>query len=291
MRALGGTLQRVRGVLAAAALVAALALAGAADASFIVDRNASGVSLRISGKSAIVNYSRGGARRSVVLSGAINARPPSSGVAQVAFHAAYGYGSRPGGTCAAYTGPSLPFLVAACDAPDGSHWALQNWQRLEANFGGSRADAELHASHWSGDLPKLEVWQDWAYDGRYQHLFGRYTYQGKPVYGFRSTGAGSPLDPYGRNIYLDTLDSAYGRGWHRENSFLAHKPTGVFCYGFYPHAGRPGTGSTYRLTAQGPGVTPIVSWVGQAPGAYDATVDAQMNDLQRSLGDRLCRHS
>jgi hypothetical protein len=163
--------------------------------------------------------------------------------------------------------------------------------RLEPDFGGARADAELHASHWSGDLPKLEVWQDWAYDGRFQHLFGRYTYLGKPVFGFHSTGAGSPLDSYGRNIYLDTLDSAYGPGWHRENSFLAHKPTGVFCYGFYPHAGKPGTGSAYRLTAQGPGVTPIVSWTGRAQGAYDAGLDAQMNQIERSLGDRLCRHS
>ncbi len=282
----------MRGVSAAVlGLVAALFLAAAANASYIVDRNASSVSLKVSGTSAIVNYRDGGTRKNAVLSGAINARQPNAGIPQVAFHVVYGVGARPGGSCRAYTGPALPFVVAACDAPDGSHWALQSWQRLLPNFGGSHAAWELHASHWSGDLPKIEVWQDWSYDGRFQHLFGRFTYQGKPVFGFRSTSGGAPLDAYGRNMYLDTLDSAYGAGWHRENSFLAHKPTGVFCYGFYPHAGKPGTGSAYRLTAQGPGVTPIVSWTGQAQGAYDAGLDAQMNELQRSLGDRLCRHS
>jgi hypothetical protein len=159
------------------------------------------------------------------------------------------------------------------------------------NYGGTRADSELHASHWTGDLPELEVWLDWSYGGRYQHLFGRYTYRGTPVHGFRSTSVGSPLDPYGRNMYLDTLDSPYGRGWRRENSFLAHKPTGVFCYGFYPHKGRPGTGSAYRLTAQGPGVTPIVSWSSASLGGFDPAVEGEMNELQRSFGDRLCRQN
>ena len=60
-----------------------------------------------------------------------------------------------------------------------------------------------------------------------------------PVYGFRSTPTGVPLDSHGRNIYLDTLNSAYGPGWRRENSFLSHRPTGVFCYGLYRHGGRP----------------------------------------------------
>ncbi|HEY8237329.1 MAG TPA: hypothetical protein VIF85_11865, partial [Gaiellaceae bacterium] len=59
-------------------------------------------------------------------------------------------------------------------------------------------------------------------------------YQGKPVYGFHTTGLGSPLDGYGRLIYVDTFDSRYGSGWHRENSFVTHRPKGIFCYGFFP---------------------------------------------------------
>jgi hypothetical protein len=136
----------------------------------------------------------------------------------------------------------------------------------------------------------LEVKTDWTYR-KFDHLYGRLTYKGQPVHGFRSTSSGRPLDPFGRNIYVDTLDSAYGPGWKRENSFLAHRPTGVFCYGFFPHAGRPpGTGTRYRATVIGPGVTPIVSWEGPAPGPYDAAKDEVANAEQRKLfaGDKLC---
>src|SRR5437764_1259083 len=82
---------------------------------------------------------------------------------------------------------------------------------------------------------KLDVWQDWVYHGRFRHLFGRYTYMGQPVHGFGSSHFGAPTDGYGRLLYLDTHNSAYGSGWRRENSFLAHNPTGVFCYGFFKH--------------------------------------------------------
>jgi hypothetical protein len=275
----------------AAAAVVALALPAPASASFLVDRNASGVSLKVSGGSAIVNYQARGSVRHVVLTGAVNARRPDAGVPQVTFRAVYGSGAQAGGACRPYDGPALPLLVAACDAPDGSHWALQSWQRLLSNYGGTTAPYELQASHWTGELPKLEVWVGWSYGGRFQHLFGRYTYVGNGVHGFRSTRYGSPLDAYGRNLYLDTLDSAYGSGWRRENSFLAHSPNGVFCYGFYPHRGSPGTGSAYRLTAQGPGVTPVVMWSGSAAGGFDTALDDELNALQRSLGDSKCRQN
>ena len=47
---------------------------------------------------------------------------------------------------------------------------------------------------------------------------------GSPFYGFSWKPNGEPLDDYGRNIYVDTLDSAYGEGWYRENGFLTHRP-------------------------------------------------------------------
>lgn len=269
-----------------ATVVAALAAVPLAGASFIVDRNASNVTLRISGGTAIVNYKKAGRARSVTLSGAVNARPPSS-AAQVRFDVRYAWGTKGGGTCLPYDGPALPFLVTACKAPDGSYWALQSWNRLQPNYGGKSAPWELSASHWTGDLPKLEVWTDWKY-AKWQHLFGRLTYDGKGVFGFKSTSRGNPLDTHGRNLYLDTLDSSYGSGWRRENSFLAHNPTGVFCYGFYPHRGRPGTGSQYRLTVQGPGVTPIVSWTGPPPAPFDRAQQAELTALLRSFGDRQC---
>jgi hypothetical protein len=40
---------------------------------------------------------------------------------------------------------------------------------------------------------------------------------------------------------------------------------------------------------QGPGVTPIVSWEGDALGAFDSGLQAEMTSLLRSFNDRQCR--
>ena len=190
--------------------------------------------------------------------------------------------------------------------PDGSHWALQAWQRGLPNLGLDpwkplQATTELRLSHWNGELPKLEIWTNWAYSKRFDHLFGRLTYLGLPVYGFLASSMGAPSDSFGRNIYVDTYNSAYGPGWKRENSFLSHRGTGVFCYGFYPHDPYPGypavgrrpagKGERYRATVVGPGVLPDVTWEGSAPGAYDEALDRQLADAQRALygSDTLCK--
>jgi len=57
----------------------------------------------------------------------------------------------------------------------------------------------------------------------------------------------------------------------RFNGFLTHNSRGNFCAGVYPNMfgrGPAGAGSDYRATAIGPGVTPIVTWEGPAPGHY-----------------------
>ena len=82
---------------------------------------------------------------------------------------------------------------------DGSHWALQSWQRGLPNLGLDpwkplQASWELRLSHWSGDLPKLEIWTNWAYSKRFDHLFGRLTYLGQPAYGFAASAKGAPAD-------------------------------------------------------------------------------------------------
>src|SRR5207248_1952026 len=109
--------------------------------------------------------------------------------------------------CGPYTGPPLAKLVVACDAPDGSHWALQAWRR-ELPDGGWPANTrqremELHLSHWRGQLPRLFVDTDWIYNGQYDHLFGFLKYRTIPVYGYSATSTGNPEDTYGRNIYVD----------------------------------------------------------------------------------------
>jgi hypothetical protein len=163
------------------------------------------------------------------------------------------------------------------------------------NFGLSPTPAqavwELRLSHWRGDLPLLAIKQDWAYK-RFDHLWGTYAYLGHPIFGFRVTPTGAPLDTHGRNLYLDTFNSAYGSGWKRENSFLAQNPGGNFCYGFFPHGNRPsGKGTRYRATIIGPGVTPDVYWEADAPGEYNRELDLAANAEQKELaGDsKYCR--
>jgi hypothetical protein len=287
---------------AAVALIVALSLPATASASQLIDRNAHGIQLQVNAHGqALLTYNAHGSFHRVVASGAINARTPNPSVPQVRFRKDYsGRSWTAAGSCRKYDGPRLAFFVTGCAAPDGTYWAVQSWRRTLPNFDGrptSRLGAwELHLSHWNGPLASLEAWTDWVYDGRYHHLFGRLTYAGQPVYGFSATRAGSPRDDYGRNIYVDTFDSRYGKGWRRENAFLAHRPTGVFCYGFYRFTSRgPGNGAKYRLTAVGPGVTPDVSVVVNGlhdfdrNNAADVAYEQQQNALQDSLGDKKCR--
>jgi len=262
----------------------ALATAGEAAASELIGRDADRAGLQVNGAGqAHVSWYEDGATRHVVAKNALNARPPSPGVPQVSFQLRYGARSIGRAGCGSYDGPPLAWLVVACKAPDGSYWALQRWQRLKPNYGGTRGVWELRLSHWSGPLPVLELWTDWAYR-RFDHLYGRYTYRGAPVHGFRVTPQGSPLDDYGRNLYVDTRDSRYGPGWRRENSFLAQRPNGAFCYGFYPHSSRPaGKGTHYRATVIGPGVTPDVMWESGAPGPFNTARERRANAHQRQL--------
>jgi hypothetical protein len=285
--------------------VVALVAPASAAASELIDRDAKGVKLAVNrAGQALLTYRAAGKTRRVLAWGAANAIAPTPSRRQIAFRLDFagGWGTyrrnvwrgfRDG--CRPYDGPALEWLVTACKAADGSYWAVQSWQRMLPNYGltASREQAvwELRLSHWTGPLAVLEVKLDWAY-GRYHHLFGRFTYDGAPVHGFRATSGGNPLDTFGRNLYLDTMDSAYGEGWRRENSFLTHRGSGAFCYGYYAHGLRPaGQGTRYRATIIGPGVTPDVHWESPAPAAYDRAQDLVANDEQRELfaNGPLCR--
>jgi hypothetical protein len=269
---------------ACAFLLVVLAFVGDAAASELIGRDGDRASMQVNGAGqAHVAWSEDGITRHVVAGGAINARPPRPGIPQVSFQLRYGARSIDGAGCGGYDGPPLPWLLVACKAPDGSYWALQRWSRLKPNYGGRTGSWEVRLSHWSGPLPHLQLWTDWAYR-RFDHLYGRYTYQGRPVHGFSVTPQGNPLDDYGRNVFLDTLDSRYGAGWRRENSFLAQRPNGAVCYGFYPHGSRPpGKGTQYRATVIGPGVAPDVTWEGGAPGRFSPARERQANAHQRQL--------
>ena len=276
--------------------MAALSAAPAA-ASDRIALNATDVRLAVApnGRAALVTFRSGGTLRRVLASGGINAVHAAAGRAQSAFELDASPPAVPfRNACRAYDGPELAWFVTACKAPDGSYWALQSWQRMLPNYGlqpsGIQGAWELRLSHWRGALAVLDIDLDWSYRGRFEHLFGTLSYLGHPVHGFRTTSRGVTLDPFGRNVYLDTFNSAYGSGWKRENSFVAHRPRGTFCYGLVPHGSRPsGKGQAYRATVIGPGVTPDVMWQGTSPGRYNPARELQANAIQRSWRDRLCR--
>jgi hypothetical protein len=295
-----------------------------ASASQLIDRNARNVRLQVStdGK-AMVSYWAHGRSWNVLVWGAINARHPTRARKQVQFRldraggwGAFGRRLRFRNACQTYDGPALAHLVVACKAPDGSYWAVQRWRRLLPNLGFAPWNAQqrawaLHLSHWKGPLAVLEGYTDWSWKGRFHHVFGRLTYLGQPVHGFRTTRHGARLDKYGRTVYLDSFDSSYGRGWRRENSFVTHSGTGVFCYTFRrrdPRTGGyalppgyregrrgPGNGSAYRMTVEGPGVTPDVKWEGRGLPRFNALAaghvghEQAMNARLDAFGDRLCR--
>jgi hypothetical protein len=301
--------------LAATAFVVTAAPASGSEP--LADANVSLASLEVNGKGeALVTYKRSDGRvRHVLVWGALNARAPSAEVPQVRFRWDYagGWGKYRNGKywarfknrCSPYDGPPLPLLVAACKAPNGTYWTIQAWQRRLPLLGFDpwlphHSNWELHVAHWSGPLPVLEVHPNWTYDGRWQGLFGRYSYVGAPVYGFGATAKGVPKDNYGRNLYIDTLNSAYGPGWKRESGILTHQGTGTFCHSFVPQrpfAGYPSqdvrpaaAGERHRITVGGPGVTPVLQVELAALTQADRDRDHEFNSAfdRVMAGDRLC---
>jgi len=308
----------LRVLLPLCALIACAPATPALASESITDFNATFQSLAVNTKGeALVTYTRANGKvRHILVWGAVNALTPVDEVVpQVRFRYDYaaGWGKYRNASywstfrdgCTPYDGPALAYYVAACKAPDGTYWAIQSWQRRLPLLGfdpwkPEQTAVELHVSHWSGDLPKFEVYTHWTYGGSWQGLFGRLTYAGNPVHGFRSTAEGNPLERYSRNVYIDTFNSAYGAGWRRESGILTHRPTGTFCHSFVPQKPFPGypsqelrppaPGEAYRITVMGPGVTPVIVWEGpgltSADRASAESITAVFDQLM--AGDRKC---
>jgi hypothetical protein len=311
-----------RALLIAAAL-AALAAGQARASEPLTDTNLQNVTLQVNAKGiALVSYARANGQRHVLVWGAINALAPNPDIPQVKFKWDYSGGWKSqhnprywktfDNACQAYDGPPLVDVVATCKAPDGSYWAVQAWQRKLPHRGfqpstGGQTAVSFDVSHWSGSVATLELYVDWPKTFNYEteQIFGRLTYQGQPVHGFHTTANGIPTDAYGRGLYIDTLDSAYGAGWKRETSIVFRNPTGSFCYAFYPThdvslPGQPlrpaGVGAKYRITTIGPGVTPDlqaqVDGIGKYDGGsgQDAALEQRQLDLydQITNGDKFC---
>ena len=267
-------------------LLAALCAPGAAAGAIFGDTSVRNPTLKVNARGiALVEYTtRAGLRRHVLVWGAVNglAHAPADGSAQERFRMDYsgGWKSRQNprywrtfrNGCRRYDGPRLPFFVTGCTAPDGTYWALQAWRRNLPMRGFApwtvkQRGVELHVSHWSGELPELQVYRHWTYGRRHQGVFGRLLYRGQPVYGTRTPSA-TVRDEWARNVYIDTFDSDYGPGWKHDTAIATHRGNGGFCYSFVrqaPPSGYPsdqpngnGLGKRHRLSVIGPGVTPIV---------------------------------
>src|SRR2546423_1242695 len=157
----------------ALALAGGAALAPCAAASDRLALDATQVKLAVSadGETAVVTYRSHGRLRHALVSGAVNALPPSEAVPQVRFaidwtggwetHRNGRWWQRVGNHCRSYDGPDLAGLVAACDAPDGSHWALQQWQpkpphRGSPPYGAGQTASERAVSRWIGPPAEVE---------------------------------------------------------------------------------------------------------------------------------------
>lgn len=308
----------MRRVFLLAPLACALVVSGTpALASQTLDRDVTNVRLAVNAKGeALVTYTRpNGQVRRVLAWGATDAIAPDPSVPQQQFKLDYsgGWGKYRKSTywrtfknvCRTYTGPALVYVVAACTAPDGSHWGLQSWQRVQplrgvGAFLPGHMAFELHLSHWTTDPAQLEISPNWTYGGSLQGLFGRMLYRGKPVHGFK-TPTRSRSDRNARYVYIDTFNSAYGSGWKRDGAKVTHVPSGGFCYSFAPLLRPPpgypsiptvsGKGERHRVTAIGPGVTPDVQWEGVALGSYDPNTDSVFNALFDTFlaDDNVCK--
>jgi hypothetical protein len=138
----------------------------------------------------------------------------------------------------AAAGVLIPWAVAVREAPDGRYYALQAWRRLVDG------PVELRFSRWEGEPTKLTlktVCCKWGHE----NVVGNASFHGRPIYGFKATRRGNPLDPYGRNVYLDSYRSGK---WERMMGILTNRPTGSFSLWIRPEW----AGGEYRGTIPGP---------------------------------------
>jgi hypothetical protein len=158
---------------------------------------------------------------------------------------------------------------------------------------------ELHVAHWSGELPKLQIYRHWTYGRSTQGMFGRLLYRGQPVFGTRTPSA-TVRDEWARNVSIDTFNSDYGPGWKHDTAIATHPASGGFCYSFVrqaPPSGYPktkpngnGLGKRHRFSAIGPGVTPIVQAVVPRLRRYDAAAQREATRRFDEIfgGDKHC---
>jgi hypothetical protein len=138
----------------------------------------------------------------------------------------------------AASGVTLPWAVVVRETPDGSLYALQSWRRLEGG------PVELRFSRWRGSPTALTLRTVCCKWGSVT-VQGSASFHGRAIFGYHATAQGDPLDPYGRNVYLDSYRD--GR-WVRMMGILTHRPRGDFSLWIRSNW----VGKGYRGTISGP---------------------------------------
>ena len=283
----------------------ACVFAAGANASQLIDRNAHDVRLAVDAKGeAMITYTAGGKLKHVLAWDAVNAIAPTHARAQVAFRLDYAGGWGKSHTEAWKTfGATAAAPTTARRSPGRSRRARRRTGRTGRSRPGSgccrttavlrtaqQAAWELRLSHWTGDAAGADD----------RHRLGLAPV-GSPLRDVHLRGPARlrlQVDRGGQPARLvrtqhlrrhaSTRRTAPAGSARTASSRTA--ATGVFCYSFNPHGSHPaGKGTKYRATVEGPGVTPDVMWQGDAPGAYDKTLDLQANDTIAQLGDKQCR--
>lgn len=129
-------------------------------------------------------------------------------------------------------------------------------------------------------FPLLQVYPRWSkyspggYNGRlnrehYFVIFGAYRQGNVDVYG-PARRSGNPTNEFGRNVYIDTYDSDYGKGWRRVTGALTQPRGGNWCYEFSPKPASKGKlgvskRNRYRITIVGPRALPDQRYEFTAP--------------------------
>jgi hypothetical protein len=206
-----------------AILAGAAALGAGASVEVAVDARAASLHVDAAGNAEVRWTAADGAQRSLVVSRGGSLR--------------YGGLSGPDVSHAA-AGVSIPWAVVVRQTADGSYYALQAWQRLDSG------PVELRFSRWQGEPTRLTL-QTVCCKWGHENVVGTASFHGRPIYGFKATRQGNPLDPYGRNVYLDSLR---GGRWQRMMGILTHRPTGSFSLWIRPEW----AGGEYRGTIPGP---------------------------------------
>jgi hypothetical protein len=211
--------------LVAAVILAALLLPGPAAASIKVASWARNATLKVTARGAAeVDWTARGKRHSVVIYRNGSRR----------------YGLHLKGRDASFptTAAPVPMALAVRQTPNGSFWALQAWRRLRTG------PLELRFSRWKGAPTQLTLGAVCCKWGS-ENVVGQATFHDRPIFGYRATSTGVPLDQYGRNVYLDTYR---GGSWQRMMGILTHRNTGRFSLWIRPYW----RGTAYRGTIIGP---------------------------------------